>query len=97
MIYLNATITFISKHLFADGLAEAVVLKSDLGMVKGSCSSTGYWIVQLFIKQFFFTSQNLIRSKQRKGNLKKSLESPHSKAWTFRNDCGIVLAMEVIV
>ena len=46
---------------------------------------------------YIFTTQNLIRSKQRKGILKKSLESPHSKAWTFRNGFGIVVAMEVIV
>ena len=43
----------------------------------------------------FFTTQNLIRSKQRKGDLKKSLESTQSKVWTFQNCCGIVLAMEV--
>ena len=30
-----------------------------------------------------FTTQNLIRSKQRKENLKKSLESTPSEAWTF--------------
>ena len=50
----------------------------------------------LFVKTIL-ASQNLIRSKQRKGILKKSLESTHSKAWTFQYRCGIVLAMEVIV